>query len=110
MNAFLHRFLTSALDGHEWSLSYPRYPWVGPMGSLDSLWTEDYLVLPGIEPRLLVRAARNPVVTFPDVSCIIRYVERILQSRRHDVISTATHTPWSLTVHLQTALKIDRLF
>jgi hypothetical protein len=75
MKAFLHRFLTSALDGDEWSLSCLQYPWKegwrGPKDSLKYSWMEHYLVLPGIEPRLLVRPARNPVVISTDISCII---------------------------------------
>jgi hypothetical protein len=76
MEVWLHPFLTSALDGDEWSASRPRHftcgerapgayrigGWVGPRASLDAEAKRKKSVpLPGIEPSRPTRS----LVTIP---------------------------------------------
>jgi hypothetical protein len=69
----IHVFLTSVLFGSEWSASRPdrftpgeRAPgthyiggWVGPRAGLENVEKRKFLILPGLELRLLRRAARS---------------------------------------------------
>jgi hypothetical protein len=64
MEVYLHHFLTSALDGGEWSASRPgRFTpgtqplythyiggWVGPIAGLNAVEKGKILPLPGIDP------------------------------------------------------------
>jgi hypothetical protein len=63
VDAYIHVFFTSALDGGEWSASRPtrftpgeRAPgaywiggWVGPRTGLDDVERQNMLLLPGLE-------------------------------------------------------------
>jgi hypothetical protein len=80
---YLHVFLTSALDGGEWSASRPgrftpggkslRYPLERRLDGPQS-WSERYgdernlLTLPGIKPWSLAHPARSLVTTLADIS------------------------------------------
>jgi hypothetical protein len=69
----VHIFLTSALDGREWSASRPgRFTpwviapdthwiggWVDPRAGLDNVEKRKFLTLPGLELRALRRPARS---------------------------------------------------
>jgi hypothetical protein len=73
MDVQIRIFLTSALDGCEWSASRPgrftpggRAPgthwiggWVGPRAGLDYMEKRKFLTLPGLELRPLRRPARS---------------------------------------------------
>jgi hypothetical protein len=73
MDVYVQVFLTSALFGGEWSASYSdrftpgeRAPgthwiggWVDPRAGLDDVEKRKFLLVPGLEPQLLGRPARN---------------------------------------------------
>jgi hypothetical protein len=73
VDVYIHVFLTSALDGGEWSASRlgrfipgERAPgihwigdWVGSITSLDDVKRRKFLPLPGLELRSLNRIARS---------------------------------------------------
>jgi hypothetical protein len=70
---YIHLFLTSALDGGEWSASRPgrftpgeRAPgthwigsWIGPRTGLDNVERRKILPLPGLEPQPLDHPSRS---------------------------------------------------
>jgi hypothetical protein len=73
VEVYIHVFLTSALDGGEWSASRPgrftpgeKTPgnhwtgvWVGPRASLDDVEKRTFFTLPGLELRLLGSPVRS---------------------------------------------------
>jgi hypothetical protein len=78
-DVWIHTFLTSALDGGEWTASHPgrftpgeRAPgthwiggWVGPRADLDDVEKRKFLTLPGSELRPLGRPAGSHSVYRP---------------------------------------------
>jgi hypothetical protein len=56
MHVYIHIFLTSALDGGEWSASRPR---LNARAGLKELVKRKFLTLPGLELQLLCRPARG---------------------------------------------------
>jgi hypothetical protein len=73
VDVYIHTFLTSALDGGEWSASRPcrftpgeRAPgthwiggWVGSRAGLNDVEGRKFLILPGLERRPLGRPASS---------------------------------------------------